>query len=88
MFNLYDDSVANFHAWRARQRYRDPDDRQGMAVMSLLFVWIGLVVGSAAAWATHVIACIKASAWILLAFGCLVAPVGVVHGIGIWLGVF
>lgn len=41
-----------------------------------------------AAWITHVIVCIKASAWILLAFGCIVAPVGVIHGIGIWFGVF
>lgn len=40
------------------------------------------------AWVTHVIVCIKASAWILLAFGCIVAPVGVIHGIGVWLGAF
>lgn len=41
-----------------------------------------------AAWVTHVIVCIKASAWVLLLFGCIVAPVGVIHGIGVWLGVF
>jgi uncharacterized membrane protein len=42
----------------------------------------------AAAWITHVIVCIKASAWILLLFGCIVAPVGVIHGIGVWFGAF
>lgn len=49
---------------------------------------LALVLTTIAAWITHVIVCIKASAWILLAFGCIVAPVGVIHGIGIWLGIF
>jgi len=41
-----------------------------------------------AAWVTHVVVCIKASAWILLLFGCVIAPVGVIHGVGVWLGVW
>ena len=45
-----------------------------------------LLAATAAAWVTHVVVCIKASAWILLAFGCIVAPVGIIHGIGVWLG--
>lgn len=49
---------------------------------------IVLFLTTIAAWITHVIVCIKASAWILLAFGCIVAPIGVIHGIGVWLGVF
>jgi hypothetical protein len=47
-----------------------------------------LAVGTAAAWITHVIVCIKASAWVLLLFGCVVAPVGVIHGVGVWFGAF
>lgn len=88
MFNLYDDSVASFHAWRGRQVARSADERMDGAVASLVFAWLTLLLASAAAWITHVIVCIKASAWILLAFGCIVAPVGVVHGFGVWLGVF
>ncbi|EKS29295.1 hypothetical protein [Afipia felis] len=65
-----------------------PDDRQGVATVGLLLTVLTLLLGSAAAWITHVIVCIKASAWVLLAFGCIVAPVGVIHGIGVWLGVF
>lgn len=53
----------------------------GLAVFSLWFAVI-------AAWVTHVIVCIKAASWILLLFGCIVAPVGVIHGIGVWLGAF
>lgn len=50
--------------------------------------WMTLIIGSIAAWVTHVIVCIKASAWVLLAFGCVIAPVGVIHGVGVWLGAF
>lgn len=59
--------------------------------MKLLFsilVGVSSLVAVIAAWITHVIVCIKASAWILLLFGCIVAPVGVIHGIGVWFGVF
>lgn len=65
-----------------------PDDRQGVATLWLLLTVLTLLLGSAAAWITHVIACIQHAAWVLLAFGCVVAPVGVVHGVGVWLGVF
>lgn len=52
------------------------------------FATLALLMATVAAWITHVVVCIKASAWILLAFGCIVVPVGVVHGIGVWLGMF
>lgn len=52
-----------------------------------LFV-LGIWLVAAAAWVTHVVTCIKASAWILLLFGCFVFPVGVIHGWGVWLGFF
>lgn len=56
----------------------------GLGILTILGLWLT----AAAAWITHVIVCIKASAWVLLLFGCIVAPVGVIHGIGFWLGVF
>lgn len=60
--------------------------------VTLAFIFMAVIVAawlaSIAAWITHVIVCIKASAWVLLLFGCIVAPVGVAHGIGVWLGVF
>lgn len=49
---------------------------------------IAIWVFGIAAWVTHVIVCIKASAWVLLVFGCLFFPVGVVHGAGVWFGIF
>lgn len=54
----------------------------------LALIPIGAGLAAIAAWITHVYVCIQASAWILLAFGCVVAPVGIIHGVGVWLGAF
>ena len=58
-----------------------------MKFLAALFV-VATAIASIAAWITHVLVCIKTSAWVLLAFGCIVAPVGVIHGVGVWLGIF
>ena len=39
-----------------------------------------------AAWLTHVITCLATGAWGFLVAGALVAPVGVIHGTGLWFG--
>lgn len=57
-----------------------------VASVMAAIAFIALGLASVAAWVTHVIICIKTSAWILLAFGCIVAPVGVIHGVAVWLG--
>lgn len=51
-------------------------------------VGVGIPVAAVIAWITHVVVCIKAASWILLLFGCIVFPVGVIHGIGVWFGMF
>lgn len=51
-------------------------------------ITIGFYLTMLAAWITHVIVCIQTAAWILLGFGCIVFPVGIIHGIGVWFGVF
>lgn len=43
---------------------------------------------SLAAWVTHVIVCLKTAAWGFLIAGAIVAPIGVIHGIGIWFNVW
>ena len=40
-----------------------------------------------AAWITHIIHCLMAAKYMLLIVGAIVAPVGVIHGIGLWFGV-
>jgi hypothetical protein len=46
----------------------------------------GSLVVALAAQITHVIICIKAQAYLLLIAGFFVAPVGIIHGIGHWVG--
>lgn len=41
---------------------------------------------AAAAWLTHVIVCIKTANYLFLIAGGLVAPIGVLHGLGVWIG--
>ena len=41
-----------------------------------------------AAWATHVITCLSTASWGFLIAGALFFPVGIVHGLGIWIGVW
>jgi hypothetical protein len=39
-----------------------------------------------AAWLTHVIVCFKTASWGFLIAGAIFAPVGIVHGVGVWFG--
>lgn len=51
--------------------------------------WVVIVgIGGVAAWITHVITCLNAGKWGFLIAGALFFPVGIIHGIGIWLGVW
>ena len=47
-----------------------------------------LIISCLPAWITHVITTIQNEQWILLVVGALVWPVGVVHGWGLWFGLF
>ncbi len=68
------------------RRYAQSTSSSGPIYVLCLAILFGLA--AAAAWITHVIVCIKTASWILLLFGCIVAPIGVIHGIGVWFGVF
>jgi hypothetical protein len=57
-----------------------------MAHLYLFLVGIALGCTSFAAWLTHVVVCIKAANWLFLIAGAICAPVGVIHGVGVWLG--
>tara|TARA_R110002050_G_scaffold10642_4_gene36290 strand:+ start:1757 stop:1924 length:168 start_codon:yes stop_codon:yes gene_type:complete len=39
-----------------------------------------------AAWFTHIITCLIQAKYLLLIAGAFIAPVGIIHGIGIWFG--
>lgn len=55
----------------------------GAAVVLAAFLFVCTLI---AAWGTHVIVCIKTASWLFLIAGAIAAPVGIVHGVGIWFG--
>lgn len=40
------------------------------------------------AWLTHVIHTIQSEEWLLLIAGAILFPIAIIHGIGLWLGIF
>ena len=51
--------------------------------------WIAgvtFVMTMIAAWLTHIFHCLFAAKYLLLIAGAFIAPVGVIHGIGLWFG--
>ena len=48
---------------------------------------IALLIAGAA-WLTHVAVCITKANWLFLLAGAIMAPIGVIHGVGIWFGVW
>lgn len=52
---------------------------------TMLFI---LLLTALPAWLTHIFVCIKSEQWIFLLAGAICAPIAVVHGWGVWLGVW
>lgn len=53
----------------------------------LIFIALGLL-SAIPAWLTHVYVTITNEQWIFLLAGAFFFPIGIVHGWGIWLGIF
>ena len=55
-------------------------------------IWISiclfLVFIPIAAWLTHVITCLQDSLWGFLIAGAIIFPIGIIHGIGLWFGLW
>lgn len=52
-----------------------------LAMMSILSVPI-------AAWLTHIVYSIMVEKYLLLIAGAILPPIGMIHGVGVWLGLF
>lgn len=61
------------------------EDAAGCLVATICLALMG---ASFAAWATHVIICIRDSEWGFLIAGAIFFPIGIVHGVGLWFGVW
>ena len=47
---------------------------------------LGFLLLMVAAWCTHIIACLIQAKYLLLIAGAFVFPVGIIHGVGLWVG--
>lgn len=61
---------------------------KAFGVFAAVLARFGALFTALAAWVTHVVVCIKTTSWILLVFGIVVPPIGLIHGIGSWFGWF
>lgn len=67
------------------------EQRQGNAWLTIygfIIFLIALLGSSAAAMITHIVVCIKAGSWGLLIAGALLPFIGVIHGWGVWFGIW
>ena len=51
---------------------------------------IGILIGfgSLAAWFTHLYVCFSDDRWGFLIAGAIMFPIAIVHGVGVWLGLW
>ena len=47
---------------------------------------LAFIAWAFASWITHVVVCIKAGSWGFLIAGAIFAPIGMIHGTGVWFG--
>jgi hypothetical protein len=57
-------------------------------IFGLYGFFFSLCAVFAVAWGTHVVVCIKNHEYLFMLVGAIAFPVAVVHGIGIWFGVW
>lgn len=61
--------------------------RNRMSPITLIVV-LSILMINFSAWITHVITCIKTEQWGFLIAGAVAFPVAIVHGFGIWIGIW
>ena len=54
--------------------------------IAVILAWLSVVGVTLASWITHVVYCIQHELWVFLIAGALAAPVGMIHGVGLWFG--
>ena len=63
--------------------YSSKTKQDGESELTILIIIAGI-----AAWLTHLYVCFTAGKWGFLIAGAIFFPVAIIHGIGVWLGVW
>lgn len=56
--------------------------------IAFFLLWATIIIGSIAGMITHIVVCLQDQNWILLIAGAIAAPIGIIHGIGHWFGLW
>jgi len=51
-----------------------------------ILLGLSLIIGAIAGWVKHIVYCFQQHEYVLLLVGALFAPIGSVHGWGLWYG--
>jgi uncharacterized membrane protein len=54
------------------------------AGIGAILAFFSLTIASFLGWVTHVVYCFQNHEWFLLIAGAILAPIGVIHGWGLW----
>lgn len=49
-------------------------------------LWLIIMITAVSAWVTHIVRCFSEDQWGFLIAGAIAAPIGMIHGVGIWFG--
>ena len=55
-------------------------------IVLVFWVIVGIILPSA--WLTHIVHCLNEEQWGFLIAGAIAFPIAIIHGIGIWFGVW
>jgi hypothetical protein len=67
--------------------YHQTTQTKGRQIMSD-FLGTAVVVAAIGAWLTHIFTCLADGSIGLLVAGALMFPIGIIHGFGLWFGIF
>lgn len=59
----------------------------GASLVSAL-VGLTLLMIAVGAWITHIVTCLQDEHWGFLIAGAIMFPIAIIHGLGVWLGIF
>ena len=77
------DKACSANGERNHEMYK----QRGSSDVGFIF-GLALVVFIISAWITHVVVCLKTDSWGFLIAGAIMFPVAVIHGFGVWLGIW
>ena len=59
---------------------------KGFGILGVVIGFFTMILAPFAGWVNHIIYCFEKHEYLLLLVGAVMAPIGSIHGIGLWFG--